>query len=148
MKDINYIDKIVKDSIGNMQVPVNSSWNNILDKTKDIPQVHSKPSGSILSSLTAKIVAGFTIVAGIIASVFMFNTPKTDVAKIKQPVDCTIKIVTTREAEDVIIEIDYNNGQIADNQTINNTQIIDKDTSASVVIINVETTDIDTLHNY
>jgi hypothetical protein len=57
MKEYKYIDKIVKDTISEMKVPVNSTWKDITEKIKNTPKEPVNNNNSFLSSLTSKIIA-------------------------------------------------------------------------------------------
>ncbi|MBN2663475.1 MAG: hypothetical protein JXR68_07470 [Bacteroidales bacterium] len=153
MNDINYIDKIVKDSIGEMKAPVNFSWKQIQNTIQDTPKAHIPTSGNFLSSVFSKIVAAFSIAAGVVAAFFFIVKPNSEKAATQKPVDVTIEIVVGRQAN-VTVETDYTNDAdlIVDNQQnpnldLSNNQNNASDTANQIIIINVETTEIDTLHN-
>lgn len=153
MKDINYIDKIVKDSIGSMKAPLNNSWEQIQNSIQNTPKANIPVNSGFFSSVFSKIAAAFSIVAGIFAAVFFIAKPNSEKTITQKPVDVTIEIVVGRQAN-VTVETDYTDDAdlVSDNQQnptldVQNNTSTSSDSSNQVIIINVETTEIDTLHN-
>lgn len=153
MKDINYIDKIVKDSIGSMKAPLNNSWEQIQNTIQNTPKTNIPVHSGFFSSVFSKIAAAFSIVAGIFAAVFFIAKPNSEKTITQKPVDVTIEIVVGRQAN-VTVETDYTDDAdlVSDNQQnptldVQNNTSTSSDSSNQVIIINVETTEIDTLHN-
>jgi len=152
MKDFNYIDDIVKNSIGNLKVTPDSSWEQIQNTLNNTPKAQIQSGGNFFSSIFTKIAATFAIIVGIVSAIFFFGKNNNKDVSTQKPVDVTIEILVSREAN-VTVETDYLNDNTVDNQQItdNNQQNINTqtstDTSNQIIIINVETTEIDTLHN-
>lgn len=150
MNNINYIDKIVKDSIGGMKVAPESSWQQIQQKMNNTPHAHVSAGKNFFSSIFSKIVASFAIVAGIVSAVFFIGKDKNAQIETQKPVDVTIEIVVSRQA-DVTIETVYDEQEPVDIQnnslvqTDDNSDQTNTDQTSSIVIINVETTEIDTI---
>lgn len=159
MKNINYIDKIVSESIGDMKMPVEKNWQDMSEILNNLPKAEVVNSG-FLSSITAKIIAGITLITTIITAFFIFtpadNNQNTNT--IQKPVDVKIEITSTREfvtvesgfddSIEIIAENNQNDNQIADNQVVENQNDVveQKDTSVTeIVIINIEQTLIDTI---
>jgi hypothetical protein len=161
MKDTNYIDKIVSDSIGEMNVPVETNWAEMSDTLQNLPQAEIPVNNGFLSTITSKIVASVAFVAAIISAIFIINPSKqsSNQETIQKPVDIKIEIITTREvfvtvesgfddAVEIIADNNQNDNQIVVEQVADNQDDVveQKDTTVTqVTIITIEQTQIDTI---
>ncbi len=156
MKNVNYIDKIVSDSLKDYKQPVSTEWgemSNIIDQTANV--VVKK---SFLSTLTAKIAIAVSFV-GAVAATFILNpfakntTEKTSILK---PTELTVNNVALRkviEPETEIEDIASNDNTLIDRElektepTKTNEVEPTKDTASnnSTVVVVVEQTVIDTV---
>ncbi len=143
MKDYQYIDKIVKETIEEMQVPVNSTWKDITERIKNTPQEPANVNNSFLSTLTSKIIAGIFAVVAAISGFLWFNN-KNSVSTVNAPQNTTYEITTTRKVK--VIE----QNPVIENNTYqrishNDTQISDNVDNNTTTVITIEKTKIDTL---
>ena len=159
MKDINYIDKIVSDSIGEMNVPVETNWAEMSDTLQNLPQAKMPVNNGLLSTITSKIVASVAFVTAIISAVFIINQSKEDSQKVVQkPVDIKIEIISTREASvivesgfddgaEIVVDNNQNGNQIVDEQIAGNDDVDEQkdSTDTQVTVITIEQTQIDTI---
>lgn len=159
MKDINYIDKIISDSIGEMNVPVETNWVEMSDTLQNLPQAKMPVNNGLLSTITSKIVASVAFVTAIISAVFIINQSKEDSQKVVQkPVDVKIEIISTREASvivesgfddgaEIVVDNNQNGNQIVDEQIAGNDDVVEQkdSTDTQVTVITIEQTQIDTI---
>ena len=77
MKDLKYIDDLAKSKLGNVQSTPTVSWEQFAGKMS--AQTGIQASTSFFSVLSAKIIIGGMIIAGIIGGIFLLNNKQRQV---------------------------------------------------------------------
>ena len=147
MKEYKYIDKIVKDTISEMKVPVNSTWKDITEKIKNTPKEPVNNNNSFLSSLTSKIIASVLTAFSVIGAIFMINH-NNSAENITLPQKSNYEISTTRKVKIVENVDNVDNFEIVNtkNNSITKQDLTDnQEDNTSTTIITIEKTEIDTI---
>jgi len=143
MSDFKYIDRIIKKSLDQYKSPVQNSAQDFLSNVKDIDIVHSTGLKTSLMSNALKVIISAVIVAGIVISAFFF-TPKKTSSETLLPTPASTEQYIVRQTSDTIIPIKFQN---SDNNNIQHNNNSNQNNTTPAVIIEIETTEIDTILN-
>ncbi len=153
MKKLDYIDNIVKESIGELKMPVDSSWKDVQDKINKTPKEVVKTGNNFFTSFFAKISYAIISIGIFIGGFFAFFNNNAQNNKIKKPADITIEILVSKKSNNVTVNTSYpenntynNNNSYSANKNDNINYNQNKDTSKVITIIK-DTTKIDTVRN-